>query len=127
MERGRLFESTWPVYSKKALLLLLLALPFCASGTDLKRESAALFVDHIQSISSCFLSVHQSESASSGYKWHCGKTKTASECLKGNASLSCYVAKRFLFAFVFTKGTNFCMGGNVYVIYIFIYIYNIDM
>lgn len=71
-------------------------------------------MDCIQTSQVAFFQSINQKRASPGYKWHCVKTKVPSECLKGSASLSCYIRKRFLFAFVSTKSTKFHMGRNIY-------------
>ena len=45
--------------------------------------------------------------ASLGSNWHCVKTKTPSEHLKGNASLSCHIGQRFCLLLSLQKAQSF--------------------
>lgn len=79
----------------KKVVLLLLDMPFCASRMDLKNERTVLFVDGVQTSQVAFFQLIN-QTGLFRDKWYCVKTKTPSERLGANESLSCHMGKRGL-------------------------------
>ena len=85
----------------------------CIKNGFFRNERKCVCRPH-SNISSCFLSIHQSDSTSLESKWLCVETVMPSECLKGSACLSCHRGEKFCLLLSLAKSTKFCMGTHTH-------------